>query len=88
LKGGLLVFPENLQTSEFQKLWEEWEAHRAAKRAKLTGQARNAALAKLSRWGPDRAIAALEHSLSQGWTGIFEESQKNNNKTKRTEFRL
>jgi hypothetical protein len=88
LKGGLAVFPDNLQTPEFQKLWEDYEAHRRAKRAKLTNVARREALAKLSRWGPSRAIAALKHSLSQGWTGIFEESQKTKSKTNSTEFQL
>jgi hypothetical protein len=87
-KRGKLVFPDNLQTPEFQKLWDDFEAHRRAKGAKLTDVARKRALAKLSSWGPSRAIAALGNSLSQGWTGIFEESQKTNNKTKRTEFRL
>jgi hypothetical protein len=88
LKGGLVVFPDNLQTPEFQKLWAEWEAHRVAKRAKLTPQTRSKQLSKLSRWGTSRAIAALSYTLEQGWTGIFEEHQKSNQKPKITEMHL
>jgi hypothetical protein len=29
-------------------------------------------LSKMAKWGPDRAIAAINLSIEKGWTGIFE----------------
>lgn len=29
-------------------------------------------VAKLAAWGPERALAALEHTIANGWQGVFE----------------
>jgi len=59
-------------SADFKLFWENWEQHRKEKKAKLTPTARNQQLEKLKDMGEHRAIAALKHSLANGWTGIFE----------------
>ncbi|MEM0967650.1 MAG: hypothetical protein AAGJ81_15995 [Verrucomicrobiota bacterium] len=61
--------PEALDTLEFRDLWAEWiEAHGGQR---YTARQRRMAIKRLSRWGHDAAIAALEHSLVGGYQGIF-----------------
>jgi len=59
-------------SADFKLFWANWEQHRKEKKAKLTPTARNQQLEKLKDMGEHRAIAALKHSLANGWTGIFE----------------
>lgn len=60
------------ESPEFKVAWEAFERHRVEKRAKLTPTATSRALKKLAAMGEPRAIAAINHSLENGWTGIFE----------------
>jgi hypothetical protein len=62
-------------SADFKLFWSNWEQHRKEKKAKLTPTARNQQLEKLKDMGEHRAIAALKHSLANGWTGIFEPEQ-------------
>jgi hypothetical protein len=64
--------PDSLNTPAFTAAWDEWAQHRREKRAKLTATAAKRQLAKFAEWGEARAIAAIHHSIQQGWTGIFE----------------
>lgn len=52
-----------------------WEQHRVEKRNKLTPSTREAFLKKCKAWGDLRAIAAIDHSIAQGWTGCYEPTQ-------------
>ena len=65
-------------SADFIMFWNNWEQHRKEKKAKLTPTARNQQLEKLKDMGEHRAIAALKHSLANGWTGIFEEETRPN----------
>jgi hypothetical protein len=65
--------PELLKHPEFQSLWDDFVRHRIEKKDPLTPTAMSRCLKKLEGWGPDRAVAAMKHSLSIGWTGIFED---------------
>ena len=66
-------FPPNLQTSEFEKAWEEYLDYRKNGRMKsLLPTSQVAQLKKMSEWGHDAAIKAINESISQGWQGIFE----------------
>lgn len=56
----------------FAEVWAEYVQHRIQKRSKLTPIAAKRCLKKLAGWGEARAIAALEYSIGQGWTGVFE----------------
>ena len=52
--------------------WSEWEQHRRQIKKKLTPLTIKKQLEKLLEMGPDRAKAAIQHSIQNGWTGIFE----------------
>jgi len=67
--------PLPFDSADFKLFWSNWEQHRKEKKAKLTPTARNQQLEKLKDMGEHRAIAALKHSLANGWTGIFEPEQ-------------
>jgi hypothetical protein len=66
------AIPENLQTDAFKSAWSEWQQHRREKRNKLTPSAAAKQLKKLSEIGEQRAISAIHHSITNGWTGLFE----------------
>jgi hypothetical protein len=60
-------------TSEaFSEVWARWVSHRSESKKKLSPSTIKTQLAKLAKWGENRAIAALENSLFHGWSGIFE----------------
>ena len=68
-----LEFPTNLQTPEFEKAWEEYLEYRKKGRMKsLLPTSQVAQLKKMSEWGHDAAIKAINETISQGWQGIFE----------------
>lgn len=65
-------FPENLQTIRFRKAWSDYLTYRKAGRMKpLLPASIEAQLKKLSTWGHDIAIQAIEETISNGWQGIF-----------------
>lgn len=65
-----------LSLGGFAKVWNEWEQHRKEKRAPLTPSVKKKQLKFLARWPPEEAIAIIEQSLLQGWTGLFELKNK------------
>ncbi len=69
--------PADLDTAAFREAWEGFLRHRVEKRQKLTASAADKALRKLEKMGHDRAIEAIEHSVSNGWQGIFEPGRGN-----------
>ena len=71
------ALPVNLASPAFRTAWAEWDQHRREKRQALTPTAKARQLAKLSEWGESRAIAAIQHSIGNGWTGIFEDKHAN-----------
>lgn len=75
LKGDTEL-PEVLDSPKFKAAWADFQSHRREKKSKMTPTAVKRALAKLAAMGHDRAIAALEHSTANGYTGIFEPDRK------------
>jgi Helix-turn-helix domain len=71
-KAGEGEIPRSLRTENFLKAWGEWQQHRREIRKKLTPLAARRQLARLEAMGSTRAVAAIEHSIQNGWTGIFE----------------
>lgn len=66
-------FPANLQSADFEKAWKEYLDYRKNGRMKsLLPTSQVAQLKKMSEWGHDAAIKAINESISQGWQGIFE----------------
>jgi hypothetical protein len=69
--------PTPFENSELQAAWTEWESHRKHKRQSLTPEAVKRQRAKLTAMGEKRAIAAINFSIEQGYTGIFEPQETN-----------
>jgi hypothetical protein len=60
------------ESEAFRETWELWRKHRTEIRKPLKPTATNQQLTKLKEMGEQRAIAAIKHSIGNGWTGIFE----------------
>lgn len=74
LKKLVVEIPLLLRTKEFVEIWEEWVSHRTQIRHPLKSLTAERQLKMLAELGIDRAIAALKHSITNGWQGIFEPS--------------
>jgi len=69
--------PGVLNTDRFKKTWKLWLDYRDKdKKKKVTPRSEAMAWKKIAEWGHDRAIAAIENSIAQGYQGIFEESSR------------
>ncbi len=67
---------DDLKTKEFEEAWTEWETHRAEIHKALKPTTVRFQIRKLEKMGHDRAIAAIEFSIEQGYTGLWEPDQK------------
>lgn len=67
-----VAIPHELDTPEFLEAWRSWADHKREIGNRLTPTATRQQLAKLADWGVDRAVAAIDHSIANGWKGIFE----------------
>lgn len=56
---------------ELMVRWKEWERHRKEKRASLTPTVREKQIKLLGGRPPNEAIAILDYSLENGYTGLF-----------------
>jgi uncharacterized protein YdaU (DUF1376 family) len=77
---GAGFFPDELRTEAFGKAWSEWEADRKERRKRITPRARELQLEHCRLMGEQRAIAAIRHSIEQGYTGIYEVKLSNKHK--------
>lgn len=75
-RAGAVEIPASLNTPEFIVAWECYCRHRDQMKAKdrMTDEAKRLALKKLEKVGPKRAVAIIEHSVSNGWVGLHEPS--------------
>jgi uncharacterized protein YdaU (DUF1376 family) len=64
--------PLPFDSSDFKSFWSSWEQHLSEKKKPLKPTTRKMQLAKLAEMGEQRAIAALKHSMTNGWQGIYE----------------
>ncbi len=55
--------------------WDEWKQHRREKRKPVTPLSAKKTLRDLAKMGEERAISAINHSIANGYQGIFEPSQ-------------
>lgn len=75
---------EVIPTGVSVTLWEaikRWEHYRVEARAKLTTTGKQAMIKKCIEMGEQRAIAAIDHSMANGWKGLFEPQQQRTNGT-------
>lgn len=64
--------PEPLDTPAFREAWARWLQHRIETKHPLKAMGQAALIKKLAGWGAEKAIQALEHSMSNGWQGVFD----------------
>lgn len=70
--AGIVEFPAALNTSAFTSAWVSWIQHRDEIRKKLTPLAIKKQFEQLEKLGVARAVAAINHSIANGYTGIYE----------------
>jgi uncharacterized protein YdaU (DUF1376 family) len=67
-----VVFPMNLDSSEFHKAWSDYCEYRKQSRyAKLKPASVQSQLATLASWGQEDAITSIQTTIRNGWQGLF-----------------
>ena len=74
-KAPLPPLPDAL--TELQPDWDDWIRHRSEKRSSVTPTQAKKQIQELEGWGLARSTVAIRHSITKGWTGIFEPSDGN-----------
>ena len=65
-------FPNELDTPEFRKTWETYEAYRTANKFKrLKPVSVQTKLDEMAGWGHEAAVASIRETIGNGWQGIF-----------------
>jgi hypothetical protein len=64
--------PQNLNTPEFEAAWIAWFKHLIEKNSYLTQTSGEVLLTQLSAIGPERATAAILHSINRRWLNVYE----------------
>lgn len=71
-----LLFPDppaSLAASpEFVQAWGWWLDDRRARRKPVTAYAATLQLRQLEKWGPAKAVRAIERAVERGWQGLFD----------------
>ena len=67
-----IAVPEEFDTPDFRKAWNEWTEYRRESKKKLTKSTITRQLGSLAKLGEEAAIASIDQSISNGWTGLFE----------------
>ena len=70
-------FPPELDAQNFHDAWDRWHAYRReAKFKSWVASTRKIKLNQLAKLGADHAITAIDHSIANGYQGIFEPGGK------------
>lgn len=59
-------------SAEMWSALKRWERYRVESKKRLTPSGKEALIKKCAALGDRRAIAAIDHSIAQGWTGMYE----------------
>jgi hypothetical protein len=62
-----------------QEKWVEWEQHLREKKCRLTPSTKKLQIEKLRAMTPSLAVATINYSITNGYTGLFEERPKQQN---------
>lgn len=65
------LIPPVLLTPEFNEAWQRWEQHRREIRHTLTTSTKGRQLATLARLGATEAVIRINHSIEQGYQGLY-----------------
>ena len=68
--------PESLQTSAFLAAWTDWQTYRRQRKQTLTEIGAKRVLKEFEKWGPDNAVLAIERSITNGWQGVFDPTER------------
>lgn len=74
-------FPSHLDTPDFKNAWSDLIAYRKQKRNPMTQIGVTKLINKLEKWGPVRAVSAINHSIASGWTGVYEDTKDQQGKS-------
>lgn len=75
LKGVVVEIPSGLNTPEFAEAFGLWVTHRKEIKKKLTPTQAKMQIKRLNAMGLQRALVAIEHSIANGYQGIYEPKQ-------------
>lgn len=83
------LIPASLKTIEFEIAWDQWCRYRKEIKQSITKSTAKRQLQMLGRYPPVVAIAAIDQSITNGWSGLFPDkitirlpAQKNRDYTK------
>lgn len=65
------LIPASLKTSDFEEAWDQWCRYRKEIKQSITKSTAERQLNKLGRYPPAVAIAAIDQSITNGWSGLF-----------------
>lgn len=75
------AIPASLDTTAGRQAWDEWREYRRQTRKKLTPIGETKLLSEWAERGATRFVAAVNHSITNGWQGLFEPEGKHGNAT-------
>jgi len=64
------------RSDEFRKCWDEWIKYRFKRGKPITSEMAPKQLAKMEKWGEERAISAINHTIAMGWIGLREPDER------------
>ncbi len=67
-----LEIPLALQVDSFKRAWIDWCDHRCEIKHSLKEKQAEKQLEQFEQWGVARSVAAINHTITQGWQGIRE----------------
>ena len=79
--------PPTLQVDTFVRAWLDWCDHRCEIKHSLTEMQAKKQLGQFESWGADRSMAAINHTIAQGWQGIREPECNGKSSSKLNEHR-
>jgi hypothetical protein len=65
------------KSEKFAEAWDMWLGHRREKKKRLTKSTATMQLKAMEEIGEFRAIAMINYSIKNGWTGLFEDQSSN-----------
>jgi hypothetical protein len=68
----IVELPQILDTPAFRESWGRWVRYRGEIKKPLSDTTVQAQLKMLAQWGPEKGARALERSVTNGWTGLFD----------------
>jgi hypothetical protein len=80
--------PKPLNTREMGDAWDNWQMHKKQRGETMGPLAVTKCLNKLKAMGPERAVAAIEHSIASNYAGVYEprEQQRNQQVAKKNKI--